>query len=297
MPGFQQRGFGIQQMGYRGGPNHRYGNQEEADPNGEQFRKLFIGGLAFESDEDSLRDYFSKWGEIVDCVVMRDTHTKRSRGFGFITFKDKDSVDEVQRDRKHKVDSRDVETKRAMPRDDPSSNNQITVNKMFVGGLKDDTTEEMIRSVFSEYGNIKEVELISDKNTGKIKGFCFVTFDDYDPVDKCVLKRRLTLNSRKVEVKKAFAKGEMERMGHRMNMGMGPGPMPMGRGGRGDYAGGYSRDFDRSYYGGGYPGGPGPMGNNYGGGWQQPVYNDFFNHGNPRGAYNNNFGHGGFNRR
>lgn len=59
---------------------------------------------------------------------------------------------------------------------------------MFVGGLKDDTTEDMVRDVFSEFGDIKEVELINDKATGKSKGFCFVTFEDYDSVDKCVCK-------------------------------------------------------------------------------------------------------------
>ena len=55
-----------------------------------------------------------------------------------------------------------------------------------MGGLKEDTTEEMIRNTFSEFGEIKNIDLITDKNTGKTKGFCFVTFDDYDPVDKLV---------------------------------------------------------------------------------------------------------------
>nr|KAG5691711.1 hypothetical protein BaRGS_029476 [Batillaria attramentaria] len=58
--------------------------------------------------------------------------------------------------------------------------NQQSVKKMFVGGLKDDTTEEQIRECFS--GNITEVEMIKDKMTGKSRGFCFVTFDDTDTV-------------------------------------------------------------------------------------------------------------------
>ena len=60
------------------------------------------------------------------------------------------------------------------------------MKKMFVGGVRDDTTEEQVRSVFSEFGNITQVDMITDKGTGKTRGFCFVTFDDYDPVDKCV---------------------------------------------------------------------------------------------------------------
>lgn len=35
----------------------------------EQFRKLFIGGLSFETTEDSLRKYYEQWGKLTDCVV------------------------------------------------------------------------------------------------------------------------------------------------------------------------------------------------------------------------------------
>ena len=41
----------------------------------------------------------------------------RSRGFGFITYKDADSIDQAQANRPHKVDNREVDTKRAMPRE------------------------------------------------------------------------------------------------------------------------------------------------------------------------------------
>lgn len=59
---------------------------------------------------------------------------------------------------------------------------------MFVGGLKDDTTEEQVRETFEEFGKIDNIEIVADKTTGKVRGFCFVTFDDYDPVDKAVCK-------------------------------------------------------------------------------------------------------------
>nr|AAI57292.1 hnrnpa2b1 protein [Xenopus tropicalis] len=59
----------------------------------EQFRKLFIGGLSFETTEDSLRNYYEQWGKLTDCVVMRDPASKRSRGFGFVTFSSMDEVD------------------------------------------------------------------------------------------------------------------------------------------------------------------------------------------------------------
>jgi hypothetical protein len=66
------RGGGRDYGGGRGG-----GGGDSQDPNAEQFRKLFIGGLSYETDENSLRSHFETWGEIVDCVVMRDPNTKR----------------------------------------------------------------------------------------------------------------------------------------------------------------------------------------------------------------------------
>lgn len=113
---FQYYGGG----GYRGGGSGRGGGRDGdiiTDRNAEQFRKLFIGGLSYDTDEKGLREHFETWGEIVDCVVMRDANTKRSRGFGFITYKDADGIDQAQANRPHNIDNREVETKRAMPRE------------------------------------------------------------------------------------------------------------------------------------------------------------------------------------
>jgi len=43
----------------------------------ESFRKLFIGGLSAETTQETLHEYFEHWGEVVDCVVMRDPVSQR----------------------------------------------------------------------------------------------------------------------------------------------------------------------------------------------------------------------------
>nr|AGH15797.1 cold-induced RNA-binding protein [Pachytriton brevipes] len=48
--------------------------------------KLFVGGLSFDTTEHSMEQCFSKYGQISECVVVKDRETGRSRGFGFITF-------------------------------------------------------------------------------------------------------------------------------------------------------------------------------------------------------------------
>lgn len=51
-------------------------------------------------------------------------------------------------------------------------------NKLFVGGLAWATTETSLRSVCEPYGEIEEVKVVVDQNTGRSKGFGFVTFTD-----------------------------------------------------------------------------------------------------------------------
>lgn len=51
-------------------------------------RKLFVGGLPADITDDEFRAFFEQFGELVDSVVMFDFETRRSRGFGFVTFKD-----------------------------------------------------------------------------------------------------------------------------------------------------------------------------------------------------------------
>ena len=59
-------------------------------------------------DLDKLRDYFSQYGSVEDAVVMKDPVTKRSRGFGFITFSKAADVEHVLSFDTHLIDSRKV---------------------------------------------------------------------------------------------------------------------------------------------------------------------------------------------
>jgi heterogeneous nuclear ribonucleoprotein A1/A3 len=176
----------------------------------EQNLKLFVGGLHLRTDTDSLKKYFSKFGEVTDAVVMTDRATQKSKGFGFVTFKTVDGVDEAQRNRPHTIDNKQVDTKRAIPKDDPSPESRFPSMKIFVGGIKDVTKDELT-DYFSQFGNVSDAQLVLDKVTRQSRGFAFVTFDDTDSVDKVILQKDHYIGNRaKANVKKALAKTELE---------------------------------------------------------------------------------------
>jgi len=113
--------------------------------------------------------------------------------------------------------------------------------KLFVGSLSWDTNDDGLRNAFSVHGEVSEAVVITDRDSGRSRGFGFVTFDQDEAADAAVAALNGTdLDGRAIKVDVAQAK---ER-----NSGGG------GGGGRGGYGGG-----------GGGGGGGGRGG--YGGGW------------------------------
>ncbi|KAK6059496.1 hypothetical protein COOONC_02874 [Cooperia oncophora] len=254
----------------------------EVEP--ENFRKIFVGGLTGNTTDEVMREFYQQFGELTDIIVMRDPNTKRSRGFGFVTFACKANVDAAMAARPHVIDGKTVDPKRAVPRDDKNRNeSNVSTKRLYVSGVREDHTEEMFTEYFGKYGNVVKSEIILDKVTNKPRGFGFVTFDDYDPVDQCVLLRSHMINGFRCDVKKGLSKDEMnkvaqtsrdrvDRMGRSRGDARGGGPGGWGGTTRGGYGaqGGYGATAAKpttTGYGGPPGGGYGQQ--SYGGYGQQ----------------------------
>jgi len=58
--------------------------------------------------------------------------------------------------------------------------------KLYVGNLSYDTTEDELRSLFTQVGTVNEVALIKDRDTGSSKGFAFVTMNSQEEANKAI---------------------------------------------------------------------------------------------------------------
>ncbi|XP_011882104.1 PREDICTED: RNA-binding protein squid isoform X10 [Vollenhovia emeryi] len=237
----------------------------ENNQESQEDRKLFVGGLSWETTDKELREHFSAYGDIESINVKTDPNTGRSRGFAFIVFAKAESLDKIMAAGDHVINNKKVDPKKAKARH----------GKIFVGGLSTELSDDDIKNFFSQFGTIVEVEMPFDKTKNQRKGFCFITFESEQVVNELLKTSKQTINGKEVDVKKATPKPD-----GMIGMRGGPG----GRGGRGGYGqGGYGGGYDGyggyDYYGGGGYGG-------YGGGYDYSGYDGYnYGGGNYDGGY------------
>ncbi|XP_076363341.1 RNA-binding protein Musashi homolog Rbp6-like isoform X14 [Tachypleus tridentatus] len=218
--------------------------------------KMFIGGLSWQTAPETLREYFCKYGEITEVMVMKDPSTRRSRGFGFVTFADPNSVDKVLTNGPHELDGKKIDPKIAFPK--RAHPKMVTrTKKVFVGGLSAPTTLEDVKNYFQQYGRIEDAMLMFDKQTNRHRGFGFVTFENEDVVDKVCEIHFHEINNKMVECKKAQPKEVMIPNNVVRSRGAGRGAYdlvwPLGALTEGFPAYGYGRGGYAGYPSFGYP--------------------------------------------
>jgi squid-like protein len=251
--------------------------------NDEDERKIFVGGLSWETTVKDLREYFEAFGTISDCTLKTDAQTGRSRGFGFVQFTDPASVDKVVAQASHFLHERRIDPKKANPR-----GGREPIKKVFVGGLDPEVPEADIKEYFKQFGKIEEIDLPFDKQKNQRRAFCFITFESEEVVDKVVEQPKQTVGGKEVDVKKATPKND--QFGGYGGFG-GRGGGRGGFGGRGGRGGGYnnwgSQNYDyNNYYNQGY----GNYGNyNYNDYYGNYYNNDYYN----QGGWGNQ-GYGGY---
>ena len=146
---------------------------------------------------------------------------------------------------------------------------------IYVGNLPYSATEEDVTGLFAAYGPVERVKIITDRETGRSKGFAFVTLGDQSQLNAAIEAlngydyqgRALRVNASEPKEKKPFGGGG--GYGGERRGGGGGGYGGERRGGGGGYGGGGGGRGgygDRKGGGGGYKGGGGGYGDRRGGG-------------------------------
>ena len=86
-------------------------------------KKIFVGGLEPTVTEEDLITFFSKFGEVKDASVLFDNNRNASRGFGFVSFEDKNVVDKLVKENNFSLKGRKIDVKRAQPKSEQKAKN------------------------------------------------------------------------------------------------------------------------------------------------------------------------------
>lgn len=160
-----------------------------------------------------MKAYFEQYGQVVECMIMKDP-TGKSRCFGFVTFSDPNVLDDIL-SKVHVLDKKQVkicpisvqiDPKRAVPKDQQQHQilakrfaSQSDETKIFIGGVHVSATEDEVREFFSQFDEVVEAMLMKDRETGRSRGFGFVTFASTKGVEGALSAGKLYIRSKPVK--------------------------------------------------------------------------------------------------
>lgn len=220
--------------------------------------KIFVGGLSWQTTEESLRWHFEQFGPVASVEVMKDRNTGQPRGFAFVVFADNATIDLVMKEGKHEINHKVVDVKRAQARglappsihpaqaaaaadnsSRSSSDNHYgpgggggggkseatpeqVGNKVFVGGIPPSVDRDGLKEILSEFGTVVDAIVMVDQMTQRSRCFGFCTFGEAGAAQRAIAAQPLSVQGRHVEIKLATPRAEQKRG----PPGSAGGPMP-----------------------------------------------------------------------
>lgn len=201
--------------------------------------KLFVANIPPTCSENDLRQLFSPYGNVLDCVVLRDKMMGVSKNSAFVIFGSKDAGDAAIANLHDKYQFQGVSHKLivrfAIAKADEVQ--KVAEWKLYIGMLSRQTDDDEVRRLFEPYGIINEVHVIRSPKTGQSKGCAFVKYGTRDEAIRAITALHDKYKDKdapgKLQVRLAHTKEE--RTNYLTSLGVVPG-MPrggMGMGGMG----------------------------------------------------------------
>jgi len=140
-----------------------------------------------------LEEFFSSVGKVKDVRIITDNKTRRSKGISYVEFKDVDSVPLAMGLGGQRLLGVPIMIQASQAEKNRQANAASAIQKgtsgpmrLYVGSLHFNITEDMLRGIFEPFGKIDHINLVMDNETGRSKGFGFVTFHNAEDAKKAL---------------------------------------------------------------------------------------------------------------
>lgn len=175
---------------------------------GDPSRKIFIGGVPRTVSDGEYREYFRSFGELDDCILMRDSGGV-CRGFGFVTYREQSDYDDVLQ-AQLQLRGKKLEPKKAVPSNEVKDDKSEV--KVFIGGLAKDVDKSQLDDYFIKYGEIVDSVVMMDVASGKSRGFGFITFADPNAVVELMKNPKFMFCGKEIQCKQAQPASTLNRL-------------------------------------------------------------------------------------
>ncbi|KAL1563075.1 28 kDa ribonucleoprotein, chloroplastic-like [Salvia divinorum] len=138
--------------------------------------KVYVGNLPFDVDSERLGQLFQQAGVVENPEVIYDRITGKSRGFGFVTMSTLEEAEKaVELFSRYDMDGRFLTVNIATPRGSrPERAPREPGHRIYVGNLPWSVDKSRLEELFCEHGAVVSARVVSDRETGKSRGFGFV---------------------------------------------------------------------------------------------------------------------------
>ncbi|KAK9153957.1 hypothetical protein Sjap_001437 [Stephania japonica] len=191
---------------------------EENEPDFSPDLKLFVGNLPFSVDSAQLAGLFEQAGNVQMVEVIYDKFTGKSRGYGFVTMSTVEEVEAAaQQLNGYEIQGRPLRVNYGPPPPKEESSFRgsrggggasfDSGNRVYVGNLAWGVDDLALETLFSEQGKVMEAKVVYDRESGRSRGFGFVTYSSAAEVDSAISSLNGTdLNGRPIRVTVAESK-------------------------------------------------------------------------------------------
>ncbi|KAL7100538.1 hypothetical protein ACP275_08G003600 [Erythranthe tilingii] len=164
------------------------GSFEEAELSEEA--KLFVGNLPYDIDSEKLATLFNQAGIVEISEVIYNRQTEQSRGFGFVTMSTVEEAEKaVEMFNRYDINGRLLTVNKASPRGSQPERTPRTYEpsfRMYVGNLPWQVDNAKLEQLFSEHGKVIDARVVFDRETGRSRGFGFVTMSTQAEVNDAI---------------------------------------------------------------------------------------------------------------
>lgn len=161
--------------------------------------KVFVGNLPWSVDSAELAELFKDTGDVTMVEVIYDRQTGRSRGFAFVTMATQEDADAaVDKLNGYEYQGRTLRVNSGPPppkdsfaprggfRNERPSGKFNSPNRAFVGNLPWGADDLSLEQLFSDYGKVVEARVVYDRETGRSRGFGFVTLSSPQEIEEAI---------------------------------------------------------------------------------------------------------------